>query len=110
MTRSHVTTHVLDAVGGTPAVGLTTRLETLAGEVLGTGTTDADGRIASLGPEALAPGPYRVVFDTGAWFAAAGRATFYPEVAVAFTIDDPAQHFHVPVLLSPFSFSTYRGS
>ncbi len=110
MTRSHVTTHVLDAVAGRPAVGIAARLEDGAGELLGIGLTDDDGRIAELGPERLPVGTYRVVLDTGRWFAAEQRPAFYPEVAIAFRIEDPEQHYHVPVLLSPYSYSTYRGS
>ena len=110
MSRSHVTTHVLDAVAGRPAVGIAARLEDGAGELLGNGVTDADGRIADLGPEQLEVGTYRVVLDTGLWFAAEHRPAFYPEVVIAFRIDDADQHYHVPVLLSPYSYSTYRGS
>ncbi|WP_062523159.1 hydroxyisourate hydrolase [Demequina silvatica] len=104
---SHVTTHVLDSVHGRPAAGVHVRL--LHGtEELGTGVTDADGRVA-VGPERLQPGTYQLVFSTGEWFADRGVATFYPEVRIAFGIDgDP--HYHVPLLLSPFGYSTYRGS
>ncbi len=110
MTRSQVTTHVLDAVTGRPAAGVGVALETWDGTLVGSGTTDADGRIAALGPEALPAGDYRIRFDTGAWFLAAGRDTFYPEVVIAFAIADVAEHYHVPLLLSPFAYSTYRGS
>ena len=58
----------------------------------------------------LAPGDYRLRFDTGGYFADAGREAFYPEVLVTFTVTDPEQHHHVPLLLSPFAYSTYRGS
>jgi 5-hydroxyisourate hydrolase len=110
MTRSHVTTHVLDAVAGRPAVGIAARLEDGAGDLLGNGVTDADGRIADLGPTRLPPGTYRVVLDTGLWFAQQQTPAFYPEVAIAFRVEDADQHYHVPVLLSPYSYSTYRGS
>lgn len=106
MSRSRVTTHVLDAVSGRPAVGVAARLEGADGSVLARGTTDDDGRIADLGPVDLAPGTYRITFDTGPYFA----ATFYPEVVLSFTIDDPQEHYHVPLLLSPYAYSTYRGS
>jgi len=108
MSRSQVTTHVLDAASGRPATGVPVSLEAADGTVLGAGTTDADGRVAELGPSALPAGDYRVRFDTGAWFA--GRPAFYPEVVIAFTIADSAEHYHVPLLLSPFAYSTYRGS
>ncbi len=108
MTRSRVTTHVLDAVTGRPAPGVAVTLEAFDGTVLGRGATDADGRIAELGPEELPAGDYRVRFDTRAWFA--GQPAFYPEVVIAFAIADPAEHYHVPLLLSPFAYSTYRGS
>lgn len=109
-----VSTHVLDAVDGAPAVGLSLRLERLgdAGPVaLGAGITDADGRCPQLtaGLE-LARGVHRLCFETGAWFAARGRTTFYPSVEVTFEVVDPAGHHHVPLLLSPFAYSTYRGS
>jgi 5-hydroxyisourate hydrolase len=76
--------------------------------VLAEASTDGDGRVGSLG-EDLAPGDYRIRFETGAWFTDAGVEAFYPEVAVSFTIDAD-EHFHVPLLLSPFGYSTYRGS
>ena len=70
---------------------------------------DDDGRLAELGsPEAA--GEYRLRFDTGAYFQAAGTRAFFPEVTVQFTIERPDEHFHVPLLLSPFGYSTYRGS
>ena len=107
---SRVSTHVLDAVSGRPAVGVAIRLERGDGSEVATGATDADGRIADFGPVDLEPGTYRITFDTGRHFAATGTATFYPEVVLAFTIDDPEAHYHVPLLLSPYAFSTYRGS
>ncbi len=111
---SAVTTHVLDAATGTPAAGVAVVLERAvdAGwERLGAGSTDADGRCADLGPASLPVGTYRLDFATAAWFAAAGRETFYPSVVVVFAITDPARaHHHVPLLLSPFAYSTYRGS
>ncbi len=116
--RSHITTHVLDAARGLPAAGLAVTLE--QAEVahpgaatwlpIGRGRTDADGRVNALGPAALPTGRYRVTFDTGGYFAAQGTATFYPEVAVSVVLADPGTHYHVPLLLSPFAYSTYRGS
>jgi 5-hydroxyisourate hydrolase len=103
-----VSTHVLDAVAGRPAVGVVVQL--FAGdELLGEGVTDADGRFR-LADRDTGTGPHRVVFATGAWFAEQGRETFYPSVTLEFTVVDGAAHHHVPLLLSPFAFSTYRGS
>jgi 5-hydroxyisourate hydrolase len=108
---SAVTTHVLDAALGCPAVGVPVRLERLPDLALIAGAhTDADGRVADLGPDELADGVYRLVFGTGEWFAAAGRATFYPEVTVTFSLTAAQPHHHVPLLLSPFAYTTYRGS
>ena len=115
---SAVTTHVLDAAHGRPAAGVGVRLEgpspegrALEGrDVLAEAWTDDDGRVRDLGPDVLAPGDYRLVFDTGSWFRASGTPAFYPEVVVAFTVTADAAHWHVPLLLSPFAFSTYRGS
>ena len=104
-----VSTHVLDAARGRPAVGVGVRLGTAAGEELAAARTDDDGRVRELAAD-LAPGDYRITFDTGAWFAATGQQGFYPEVTVTFTVTDGTQHHHVPLLLSPFAYSTYRGS
>ena len=103
-----VSTHVLDSVAGRPAAGMTVRL--LAGDdLVAEGTTDADGR-CRLAEEATAAGVHRLVFGTGEWFAGQGRETFYPEVVLTFAVREPAEHHHVPLLLSPFAYSTYRGS
>lgn len=113
MTWSHVTTHVLDAVAGTPAVGVGVALSVRQGDgwlALALGVTDADGRITSLGPERLEPGMYQVRFDVGAYFERTGRESFYPTVEIAFTLAHADEHYHVPLLLSPFAYSTYRGS
>ena len=105
---SAVTTHVLDAATGRPAAGVAVRLE--GSGVTAQARTDDDGRVRALGPDELAPGDYRLVFDTGSWFRASGTPAFYPEVVVAFTVTEASGHYHVPLLLSPFAFSTYRGS
>ena len=108
---SSVSTHVLDTALGKPAAGIRAMLESEAqpGQwtQLGHTATDADGRIRSFVPPevALAPGVYRLRFDTGTY-----QTGFYPEVIITFRIDSPAQHYHVPLLLSPFGYSTYRGS
>lgn len=106
---SHLTTHVLDASRGLPAAGVGVALHDATGALVATGTTDADGRIGALGPDALAPGDYRLTFETAAYFEALSVPTFYPRVTIDFTVGD-AVHYHVPVLLSPFAYSTYRGS
>ncbi|MEV6646347.1 hydroxyisourate hydrolase [Amycolatopsis sp. NPDC051371] len=104
---SLVTTHVLDTATGRPAKGIAVRFETAEGKPIADGRTDGDGRIRDLGPDALAPGAYRLVFDTGAYL---GPDAFFPEVALTFRISDGTAHHHVPLLLSPFAYSTYRGS
>ncbi|PPF28801.1 hydroxyisourate hydrolase [Rathayibacter tritici] len=110
---SHVTTHVLDAVRGRPARDVPVALEARSGSGwhrLAQARTDDDGRVGAFGPQRLPAGVYRVVFDTGSWFAASGTESFYPEVVVAFRLDDEDAHLHIPLLLSPFAYSTYRGS
>ncbi|MDQ4120280.1 MAG: hydroxyisourate hydrolase [Acidobacteriota bacterium] len=112
---SAITTHVLDVSRGTPARGVAVMLEREnAGgwEPIGHGTTDKDGRLRNLlaSGSGLEPGNYRLTFDTGAYFTAQGIEGFYPEAAIVFVVRDAAQHYHVPLLLSPFGYSTYRGS
>lgn len=113
---SHVTTHVLDASLGRPAAGVPVRLEAAADtdrsswKPVATGTTNDDGRVPDLGPDQLAAGIYRVVFDTARYFERTGQKGFYPDVTIAFELADEGAHYHVPLLLSPYAFSTYRGS
>lgn len=103
-----VSTHVLDSVAGRPAAGIAVRL--FAGEELvAEGVTDRDGR-CRLTDEATGLGTHRLVFATGQWFAEQGREAFYPEVVLAFSVQEPGEHHHVPLLLAPFAYSTYRGS
>ncbi|WP_110589846.1 hydroxyisourate hydrolase [Microbacterium suaedae] len=104
----HLTTHVLDAASGTPAAGIEIALTTASGSAIADGVTDDDGR-AGLGPDALVPGDYTLRFETREHFAARGVEAFYPFVTVTFTVTDD-RHYHVPILLSPFAYSTYRGS
>ena len=111
--RSRVTTHVLDATSGRPAVGVEVTLERQTGagwQGVASGRTDADGRIADFGPTDLAPDTYQVRFAVGRYFRDCGQPTFYPEVVIPFTLDDQDAHYHVPLLLSPYAYSTYRGS
>ena len=107
---STVTTHVLDTTLGRPAAGVAVRLERADGAEVTSEVTDADGRIGDLGPDGLPPGVYRIVFGTGAYFARDGRHAFYPEVVVTFLVEEGGGHYHVPLTLSPFAYSTYRGS
>lgn len=115
---SAITTHVLDAARGLPARGVAVTLERADTEgerrwkTLGAGRTDEDGRLKTLLPpdQALVPGAYRLTFDTGAYFREGGQPAFYPEVQVAFIVIDTARHYHIPLLLSPYAYSTYRGS
>ncbi len=112
---SSITTHVLDTSLGRPAAGVAVTLEAQdasgAWSRVGEGRTDGDGRAKDL----LAAGPlaarrHRLTFETGPYFAGRGVAAFFPSVTIAFDTPEPAQHYHVPLLLSPFGYSTYRGS
>lgn len=112
-----ISTHVLDTARGRPAAGVGVILERLsAGSAsareFARGTTDADGRVGELLPAgtALEAGDYRLTFDTHAYFAASGLDGFYPAVSVVFTVRDALQRYHIPLLLSPYGYSTYRGS
>ena len=112
MNRSPITTHVLDTAAGRPAAGIRVDLFRRDGESLiavGSGVTDADGRIAEglIDVAAFRPGTYRIVFATGEYL---GKDAFYPTVTIDFAVAENEPHYHVPVLLSPFGYSTYRGS
>jgi 5-hydroxyisourate hydrolase len=113
---SKITSHVLDTARGKPAGGMTVVVEILRGPnrwtELARAVTDHDGRVARLTPDftLIAPGVYRLRFLTAEYFQALGIRGFYPEIAVTVQIDDPAQHYHIPLLLSPFGYTTYRGS
>jgi 5-hydroxyisourate hydrolase len=105
-----LSTHVLDATDGTPAAGMFVHLLSPERDVIASASTDADGRIAEIAPEGLIAATYSLVFETGEYFAARGQETFYPEVSVTFVLDDPQRGYHVPLLLSPYAYTTYRGS
>lgn len=107
---SHVTTHVLDAALGHPAAGIDVGLSGPSGEIIAVGVTDADGRVNDLGPDILPAGDYQLEFAVGGYFASTGRKAFYPRVTIDFIVTDVDAHYHVPLLLSPFAYSTYRGS
>jgi 5-hydroxyisourate hydrolase len=109
-----ISTHVLDTSQGRPADGVTVTLERQDGgawRVVGRGVTDRDGRVKELASgDTRAPGTFRLTFETGPYFSARGMRTFYPSVTVLFEVRDVAEHHHVPLLVSPFGYSTYRGT
>jgi 5-hydroxyisourate hydrolase len=113
-----LSTHVLDAARGRPAGGLQVTLTHADGSArtrIASGRTDADGRYrfavdGGAGDTVLVRGTYAISFDTGGYFTATGQTGFYPEVTVTFQVTDPEAHYHVPLLLSPYAYSTYRGS
>ena len=113
---SGITTHVLDLSSGRPARGVAVKLEVHMADrgwvTLADRATDDDGRVKDLlaAGAKLDSGRYRLTFATGAYFAAQSRECFHPEAAITFDVRDGAQHYHVPLLLSPFGYSTYRGS
>lgn len=111
---SGLSSHVLDLSTGKPAAGVIVRLERVEGAGfahISEQPTNDDGRIANLlGSEALRSGTYRLTFFIGAYFTARGEPVFYPEAQVLFVVSDAARHHHIPLLLSPFGYSTYRGS
>jgi 5-hydroxyisourate hydrolase len=106
-----LSTHVLDATSGRPAAGISVRLEAAGDDgwtAAGGGQTGPDGRLSLAGD--LFPGVYRITFGSGDYFAGRQVATFYPEVTITFEVSARDEHTHVPLLLSPFAYSTYRGS
>jgi 5-hydroxyisourate hydrolase len=111
---SGITTHVLDTARGRPAAGMRVVVEARTGDGwtgVGGGVTDADGRVPGLvAPGTIRAGVHRLTFATGEWFEAEGVVGFYPLVTVVCRIEDPDVHHHVPLLLSPYGYSTYRGS
>ena len=105
-----LSTHVLDTTRGEPAVGVPVRLDRRDGDgwtAIASGHTDEDGRLRVVSRDAWGMGVYRLVFDTATHL---GPDAFFPEVAIAFRVTDAERHLHVPLLLSPFGFTTYRGS
>ena len=112
MTSASLSSHVLDLQSGKPAGGLAVSVQALAPSgQLASAVTDADGRIKQWNTALeLSPGVYEVVFDTGSWFAARKQTTLYPQVRICFTVVAGQPHYHIPLLLSPFGYSTYRGS
>jgi len=114
MTR--ISTHVLDTARGTPAGALSVHLERRSGTgewlIIRSAQTDADGRCPQLLPEGenLAPGIYRLAFDTETYFTSQGQQTFYPIVRITFSVREGETDFHIPLLLSPYGYTTYRGT
>ena len=113
---SGITTHILDTSSGKPGAGIPVTLErkthSSGWQAISEGITDIDGRINSFIAvgEAFLPGHYRLIFETGAYYLLSSIECFFPQVTISFVVKDSTQHFHVPLLLSPFGYSTYRGS
>jgi 5-hydroxyisourate hydrolase len=110
---SRITTHVLDTAIGRPAVGVPVTVEILAAgewKRIGRGHTDSEGRARELCDGDIEAGTYRLTFDTAAYFEARDVEGFFPVAQIVFEVRDPSKHHHVPLLLSPFGYSTYRGS
>jgi len=109
-----ISTHVLDTARGVPATGLEVILElrhTSDWSAVGRATTDAHGRVLAFSEGPVAPGTYRMTFDIGTYHRALGMSSpFFPEVKVVFSVRDVDEHYHIPLLLSPYGYSTYRGS
>lgn len=113
MTTSHITTHILDTATGKPAEGVPVHLHALdngSWSEIAVARTDTNGRVKEIGPEVLASGTYRLQFTTAEYFAGRDTEAFFPEVVLTFAVDRNEPHYHIPLLLSPFSFSSYRGS
>jgi 5-hydroxyisourate hydrolase len=111
---SQITTHILDTAAGRPAAGIAVALfhESDSSQPLAAGTTNEDGRVPGLLPDeqVLSAGTYRMHFATGPYLEGGEQAAFYPYVDVVFRLDGSGEHYHIPLLLSPFGYSTYRGS
>lgn len=110
--QSNLSTHVLDSSLGRPAPGIALELsDAISGRLIASAETNSDGRVSQWSQAPLlAAGEYKLKFDVAAYFRATNTPAFYPEVVIHFTIIDASQHYHVPLLLSPFAYSTYRGS
>lgn len=112
---SGISTHILDTSQGRPAAGVEVTLERASGDVgwihCASATTDGDGRCKDLlGMEKLLAGKHRLSFATGAYFQSVGQASLYPEVTITFLVETAGTSYHIPLLLSPFGYTTYRGS
>ncbi|EXU77163.1 MULTISPECIES: hydroxyisourate hydrolase [Erwinia] len=110
---STITTHILDTALGKPASGVHLVLEQKGSQgwsAVASGCTDGDGRVKNLTPEPLTAGQYRLIADIGDYFAASGRDALYVSAQIDFRLPETASHYHLPFLISPWSWSTYRGS
>ncbi len=111
---SGITSHILDTTRGKPAEGvaveLEIKLENTDWHSVGTGTTDADGRVPNLAPAEFKTGEYRISFMVDDYFQSQKVESFYPMVRIEFHVKDSSEHYHVPLLLNPHGYSTYRGS
>jgi len=113
---SAITTYIVDTTSGRPGAGIPATLElrshSVGWEPIAEGITDPDGRINDFlsRNEAFLPGHYRLIFETGSYFLMQNIEYFFPQITVSFVVKDPMEHYHVSVLLSPFGYSTYRGS
>ena len=113
---SAVTTHILDTMTGEPAAGIPVVLErkthTSGWQVIAQGTSDADGRVTDLlgAHDAFLPGHYRLTFEVGPYFQLGNTECFFPQVSINFAVRDALLHYHVPLLISPYGYTTYRGS
>lgn len=114
--KSFITTHVLDTSKGKPASGITVTLEILDKSKewtkVSSGTTDPDGRINDFFPDGIPfeKGIYRLMFDTAPYFRSIQAESFYPYIQIVFELKESSRHYHIPLLLSPYGYSTYRGS
>jgi len=112
-TRTNVTTHILDTSLGKPAAGVTVWLEKITGHdsiFINKSVTDTDGRVGKLTPEGIESGHYRLYADIGAYFASSHRETLYPLAIIDVMLCAEQSHYHLPLLITPYSWSTYRGS
>ena len=110
---SGITSHVLDTSRGVPGANIEVQLELKRDnewQQIGSGVTNKDGRVPEPLVEELVAGHYRIVFLVADYFSDMKRPSFFPRVRIEFLVDDPMEHNHVPLLLSPFGYSTYRGS
>ena len=113
---SAITTHILNTTTGNPGAGIQVVLEckshSAGWQTIASGMSDPDGRINDLlsTNEVLQPGHYRLIFETAPYFLPNNIECFFPQITINFVVKDPQQHYHVPLLLSPFGYTTYRGS
>ena len=105
-----ISSHILDTCLGKPAANVKIELFNADGQLLGAAFTNADGRVTDFGLTEFSAGAYSLEFSTAAYFKALGQETFFPKAVIHFYVQDASQHFHIPLLISPFAYSTYRGS